>query len=138
MSNYWFCLRTATCKIRTYYEQAKKMNDEIRAAAELAKDPASISVWTYVWMIGLSLFGGVVRVAREVHSQRKPFKEIIAIFVVEMLTSAFAGLITFLLCQASEINPMYTAIFTSLAGWMGVRALIGLEALYKTRSPKLD
>lgn len=107
------------------------MNDEIRAAHDLAKDPSSISTLTYAWVLLLSIFGGVVRVAREMMGMKKTPRQIVVIFLVEMMTSAFAGLITFFACEASHVGPMYTAIFTSIAGWMGVRALAAVETLYK-------
>ena len=109
------------------------MNDEIRTAADLAKDPSSIGWITYAWVLLLSVFGGVVRVARELLKMEKTPREIALVFVVEMLTSGFAGLLTFFLCEASHINPMYTAVLTSVAGWMGVRALTVIEAIYKAR-----
>lgn len=50
-------------------------------------------------------------------------------FIGEMVTSAFAGVITFYLCQASEINGLWTAVMVAISGHMGTRALYMLEAI---------
>lgn len=56
------------------------------------------------------------------------------IFLAELLTSLFVGLITFFLCQSSGFLPFYTAVMVSIASYMGGRALSVLEAIYKARS----
>lgn len=132
MNKYWFAYRSIKGKISTTKNQGATMNEEIRTAAEVAKDPTSYGAWTYLWVILLSVLGGVVRVARELLANKIPPKKILLTFIVEALTSAFSGLLTFFFCEAKGVPPMYAAILTGSAGWMGVRALTVIEALYKT------
>lgn len=114
------------------------MNDEFRQASDLARDPASVSWITYFWVIFLATFGGIVRVIREVKFGEKSWRQIIAIFVAEILVSLFAGVVTFFLCAAREVPPFYSAVLVSLASYMGGRALSVLEALYKFKIGKGD
>lgn len=48
-------------------------------------------------------------------------------FVGEVVTSAFAGLITFYLCEAAKLDPMLSAALVGIAGHMGSRAVFLLE-----------
>lgn len=135
MAKYWFEYCACSRKIQTLIEKWKtKMNEEIQTASELVKDPSSYSLLTYGWYLLLSVLGGIVRVAREVRFGEKSTWEIVRIFLVEMLTSIFVGLLTFFLCEAAGIRPLYTAVLTSTAGWMGVRALAVIEAFYKSKT----
>lgn len=112
------------------------MNEEIKNASEFVRDPASISVTTYVWVVVLATMGGIVRVVREVELGDKSWKKILMIFLVEIFVSIFAGVVTFFLCQSNNVQPFYTAVMTSLAGYMGGRALTMLEAVYKAMCGK--
>lgn len=109
------------------------MDQEIKMAVETVRDPASIPLITYVWVMLLAGFGCVVRVLRELQNSRKSLRKILFHFIAELLTSCFAGLLTFWLCKAGNVDPFYTAIWTSVAGWMGVRTLTAFESLYKLR-----
>ena len=107
------------------------MNEELKQASEIAKDPSSISAATYAWLLILASLGGVVRVIRESKLGDKTWRQIILIFISEILISLFAGVVTFFLCSAQDISPFYSAVMVSLASYMGGRALSVLEALYK-------
>ena len=48
-------------------------------------------------------------------------------FIGEVSTSAFAGVITFWLCEAGGINPLITAALVGVSGHMGSRAIFHLE-----------
>lgn len=74
-----------------------------------------------------------MRVIREVKLGGKSWKQILGIFIAELLTSVFVGLVTFFLCESSGFKPFYTATLVSVASYMGGRALTVLEALYKAR-----
>lgn len=115
-----------------------RMNEEIRQASEIVKDPSSISWFTYGWIVFLAMWGGIVRVIREVKGSGKTWVQLVWIFIGEMITSAFVGVVTFYGCEAANIAPLYTAMLVSIAGWLGVRALAVLEAIYKARSFKGD
>ncbi len=109
------------------------MNEELRNASDIAKDPTTISIATYVVALALSVWGGIVRILREVQLADKTVPQIIGIFVAEIVTSGFVGIITFYLCTSWGFAPLYTAAMTAIAGYMGGRSLALFEALYKAR-----
>lgn len=98
---------------------------------EAAKDPTSYGVLTYAWVLLLSAWGGTVRFIRKVKAGEMCRKQAVLAFIAEILTSGFAGVITFYACEVTELSPLKTAIFVGIAGHMGARALEPLEALYK-------
>lgn len=114
------------------------MNEEIRNATEIAKDPSSYSAATYLWVLVLSLWGGVVRIKKEVRLGDKSWKEIIGIFCCELIVSGFAGVLSFYLCEAAGTKPLYTAVAVGISGYMGGRAISVMEAIYKARNSKGD
>jgi hypothetical protein len=110
------------------------MIEETKAAGALAKDPASYSWLTYGWIFFLAMWGGLVRVLREMKLGEKTWKQLAFTFATEMVTSGFVGVLTFYGCEAAEIRPLVTAMMVSVSGWMGVRALSVLEAIYRARA----
>ena len=54
-------------------------------------------------------------------------------YVGEIATSAFAGLITFWLCEAAQFNPLVTAALVGISGHMGSQAIYQLERWAQTR-----
>lgn len=109
------------------------MNDEFRQASDLIKDPSAVSWTTYMMVVFLAAWGGIVRVIRKSKLGGKTWQQIGMTLVVEMVISSFAGVITFFLCQSNNVQPFYTAVMTSLAGYMGGSALDVLEAVYRAR-----
>ena len=54
----------------------------------------------------------------------------------EIATSAFAGLITFWLCEAAQFNPLVTAALVGISGHMGSQAIYQLERWAQSRLGK--
>lgn len=132
LRKFWFQNQTSTGKIRpTYLITSDRMNEELRQASELAKDPNAVSWLAAVWIVLLSTLGGVVRVLREVKLGGKSWRKILGVFVVEILISNFTGVLTYFLCMSRGVGQFETAFFTSLAAYMGPRALNALEAMWK-------
>ena len=75
---------------------------------------------------------------REVKVGEHSWQMLVWIFFVEMMTSGFAGVMTYLACQALHIPDNYAAVLVGISGWMGVRALTVLESLYSKLKPKGD
>lgn len=111
------------------------MNEELKNATEMAKDPSSYSAVTYLWVVLLAVWGGVVRAIRESLFEGKSWKEILRIVLFEMLASGFVGVITFYLCEHAGFAPLYTAAMTAISGYMGGRSLAVFEAILKKRLP---
>ena len=55
----------------------------------------------------------------------RPFN--MAEFIGEVLTSGFAGVLTFYLCEWADVAQLLTAAFVGISGHMGSRALFMFE-----------
>ena len=96
------------------------------------KDPASYSLLTYAWVMLLSSWGGAVSFCRKRRrGLPRPFSWLE--MLVEVATSAFAGVLTFWLCEASALNPLVTAALVGISGHMGSRAIFLLEQFAENR-----
>lgn len=90
------------------------------------KSPFDFSWVTYLWVIVWAVAGGMVsfyRKMKEGHVRAFNFTE----FIGELVTSGFAGLLTFWLCEAAEINKLLAAVFIGISGHMGSRVIFLLE-----------
>jgi len=98
----------------------------------IEKDPATYTLLTYLWVFALAAWGGVVNYIKRIkdgNPQRFNFMELVG----EIVTSAFAGLVTFWLCEAASIAPLYTAVMIAVSGHMGTRAIYVIEAWAKKK-----
>ncbi len=90
------------------------------------KDPSNYSFITYLWVFCLAMMGGMVSFMRKVRdgdARAFNFTE----FVGELITSGFAGLLTFWLCEAADINKLLSAVLIGISGHMGSRAIFRIE-----------
>lgn len=94
----------------------------------IEKDPTAYPLITYSWVFLLSIMGGVVSYIRK-RRMGKIARFSITELVGEMVTSAFAGLLTFFLCEAAKIPPMLAAALIGISGHMGSRLIFMLEEL---------
>lgn len=96
------------------------------------KNPENYQLLTYIWVIGLSAWGGVVGFWRKMKDGRaRPFN--IMELVGEIFTSAFAGVMTFLLCEAAGFSSLLTAAFVGISGHMGSRAIAMMENYFSKK-----
>ena len=101
----------------------------------MEKDPTSYSLLTYLWVFGLSSLGGVVSFLNKIKKgHARAFN--IAEFMGEIATSAFAGVITFWLCENSGISPLMTAALVGVSGHMGSRAILLFEEWLAKKFPE--
>jgi hypothetical protein len=101
------------------------------------KDPTTYSLITYAWVTALAAWGGLVNFYRKVKSGETRVFNLIEL-VGEIATSAFAGLITFWLCEAAQFNPLVTAALVGISGHMGSQAIYQLERWAQVRFGKFD
>lgn len=102
------------------------------ATAAGERDPFDYSFWTYVWVLMLSAFGGLVNFSHKLQDGRTtPFR--LTEFVGELVTSAFAGLLTFWLCESAGIDKLISAVLIAISGHMGSRAIFRLERWLERR-----
>lgn len=99
------------------------------------KDPTSYSLVTYVWVFMLAMLGGVVNFMRKLQTGHVRAFNVVE-FVGEIVTSAFAGVITFWLCENAQMSQLMTAAFVGISGHMGSRALFMAEDWLKTKFPQ--
>lgn len=97
------------------------------------KDPSTYSWLTYCWVLLLSIWGGAVHYLKKMRTgtRRFSFREL----VIDLVTSAFSGVITFYLFQAAGFNSLVTAAFVGVSGHMGSRAIQHLEDWLRSRLP---
>ena len=94
--------------------------------------PEGYPVVTYVWVVALSIWGGVVSFYRKIKSgHARPFN--IIEFVGEIATSALVGLITFYLAESANIDQVMTAALVAISGHMGSRLLFQFERLAEAK-----
>ena len=98
------------------------------------KDPTSYSLVTYLWVFLLAILGGVVNFMRKLQSGHARVFNLVE-FVGEIVTSAFAGVITFWLCENAGFSPLMTAAFVGVSGHMGSRAIFMIENWLKNKFP---
>lgn len=90
------------------------------------KDPTTYAAITYLWVVLLSAWGGVVSFFAKVKrgdARACNFVELIG----EIVTSGFAGILTFWLAEAANFNPLITAALVGISGHMGSRAIYAME-----------
>ena len=100
------------------------MQDDAEAAR--AAGGAIADLWTYLAVVAVSGWGGVVSwIQRRRTGQARPFSFVE--LVGEVATASFCGLIAFWLCQEAGLSKYATAAVTGVAGHMGSRGLFLLE-----------
>lgn len=99
------------------------------------KDPASYSLLTYAWVFALAILGGVVNFMRKLQAGHARAFNVVE-FIGEIVTSAFAGVLTFWMCEHAQISPLMTAAFVGVSGHMGSRTIFMLEGWLTKQFPK--
>ena len=79
----------------------------------------------YVWFALLALWGGTVSYISRVRRNNAPFSFVE--LIGEWTISAFAGIMTALICQELEFSLILTAALAGISGHMGGRAIYMLE-----------
>ena len=98
------------------------------------KDPFNYSVITYLWVMGLAMWGGIVSFMRKVREGVVHRFSIVEL-VGELVTAGFIGVITFWLCEWADMPPLLSAAFVGISGHMGSRAIFQFEGFLKKRFP---
>jgi LydA holin phage, holin superfamily III len=91
-------------------------------------NPFGYSIITYLWVIGLACGGGLVKYLNT------PLKSWgIRLFIADIVSAGFMGLVTFWLCQWTNINGPLSAVLIATSGLMGNRATKELEYIYRIK-----
>ncbi len=95
---------------------------------EPPKTPFDYSVLTYAWVAFVSALGGVAHFIHKVKTgvaRAFNFTELVG----ELIISAFAGMVTFWLCEWARIDPLLSAALIAISGHMGSRAIFLIEKM---------
>jgi len=98
----------------------------------LEKDPANYDALTYAWVFGLSAWGGMVSFIRR-GWQKVPVGKKLTLIFTELLVCTFAGMVTFFLCEWSELDRMLSAAMIAISGHMGTQAIKLTERFFEMR-----
>lgn len=93
-----------------------------------------MGILTWVWVVGLSLLGGLTSFLRKVkdgHARAWNFTELVG----ELTASGLTGIITYNLCAWRGLDQQLTAGLVGIAAHMGSRALFKLEAIFDKNFP---
>lgn len=96
----------------------------------MSGDELNVPFRTAVTVLGMSLLGGLVSWISKVRAGESAS---LMRLVGELCTSAFAGFLCYLLCDASGINLRLTICSVGVAGHMGTRAITAFEAFAEKR-----
>lgn len=96
------------------------------------KSPETYSLITWLWVIALSAWGGIVHYRAKVIAS-SPHTWSLYELIGEVCVSAFAGVLTFLACEALGISQLWTAVSCGVAGHMGGHMVTLLEDAVKKR-----
>lgn len=88
----------------------------------------------YFWFLVLAIWGGTVNYIRRVKRNEAKFS--VYELVGEWAISAFAGIITALICQEMEIRPLMTYALVAVAGHLGGRSIDTFETLFTKKFSK--
>jgi CHASE2 domain-containing sensor protein len=95
-------------------------------SAALPKDPFSYPAVAYLWVIVWSAAGGIVSFRQKMlRGDARAFNMVE--FIGEVTTSSFVGVISFWLCEYSEVPKLLEAVIIAVSGHMGTRAIFIFE-----------
>jgi len=98
------------------------------------KSPLAYSLREYAVVLGVALLGGTASWAQRVKKGKADAS--ITALVGELVVSAFAGLITFWVCESFELSPLITAAAAGMAGHAGGTGISWLERIGKRYAEK--
>lgn len=102
-------------------------------SASPAKDPMGYPLKTYGFMLCVAVIGGLVSFYGKV--RRKEVEALSIMHLIgEIATSAFAGLLTFWVCEYFDIQQILTAPLVGVAGHLGAKTISWLESAAKQRA----
>lgn len=96
------------------------------------KSPLDYSLGQYLFLLGVAVFGGLVRWFSAVKNGHASAWNVMHL-IGELATSAFAGLIAFYLCEWAGTAQLVTVCMVAIAGHMGARAIDAFETLAKRK-----
>jgi hypothetical protein len=97
------------------------------------KEPfITAGIVTYLWVIGVSLWGGLVS-----YFDKKEKFSWVSLFA-HLSSSSFAGLMTFFLCQYGHVPGPLTGVLCGVAAHMGTPALLKMKIIRQFLDKEMD
>lgn len=78
-------------------------------------------VWTYIWVFGVSLWGGIV----SYFEKKEPFSWLH--LFAHLMSASFAGMLTFFVCDYGNVPGPLTGAICGVAAHMGTPALLRMR-----------
>ncbi len=99
----------------------------------IERDPILYGTLTYFWVIGISMFGGLASFIIKLNNSTEsvPLVKLFLRLIGELIVAGFAGVATFFLCQAWQLDGMYTAFAVAVSGHLGAKAIDGLTLIWR-------
>lgn len=96
------------------------------------KDPTTYGILTYIWVLGLAMFGGLAAFIQRLNKSTKPqpLKTIFSKLAGELVVAGFAGVLTFWLCQSWGLDGIESALAVGVSGHMGGKAIDGIGRVW--------
>lgn len=98
----------------------------ISSAQDVLKDPLRYSLRDYGLILAVALLGGLVSWYAKVRRGEIPGYSVMQL-IGELATSAFAGLISFWLCEWAGFPQLLTVAMVAISGHMGTAAIQQFE-----------
>jgi hypothetical protein len=94
--------------------------------------PMLMPILTYIWVALIAMFGGLVSFIRRLNKRNTPMpmRRLFITLVGELVISAFAGLITYWLCQYWGLHPALTAVFVATSGHLGGKSIDAIGRIW--------
>jgi len=100
------------------------MNENGSKEVAIMREQIFDSWWfTYIWVLAISLWGGAVAF----FEKKEPFTWV-RLFV-HLLSSSFAGMMTFYICQYGNVPEPLIGVFCGVAAHMGTPALLRMKII---------
>ncbi len=96
------------------------------------RDDLQLNARTVIAVVGFAMLGGVVSWIAKVRSGAIAVWSLMHL-IGEVCTSAFAGFLAYLLCDAMGMSMKFTIFTVGVAGHMGPRAIAAFESFAERR-----
>lgn len=91
----------------------------------------SSTVTPYAWVLLLSFWGGMAGYIGKIKQGHCRFS--VSELVGEVVISGFVGIITYLICQSSGIDPLLSAALVGISAHMGSQAIFMMEKFLQNK-----
>lgn len=89
---------------------------------------------SYGWMVALAMFGGLVKILDQLNRSKEPqpLTKMLLNFLTGISMSAFAGIITVLICQYWSFNPFLSGMLVGISGYLGGKSIDTMVLIWKS------